>query len=68
MRAKDRIRRADREVVGPSSKSSTGLSIQPVSIRSPFHVNSIRVPPGCSTGFLSTPRKSLSPNSTEVMH
>jgi hypothetical protein len=54
MRASDRIRRADREVAGPSSKASISGSIPSVSNRSPFHDNSMQLPAGSSPGLLST--------------
>ena len=40
MRAKDRIQRADREVAGPSSRSSTARSIQRTGFRPSFHIHS----------------------------
>jgi hypothetical protein len=57
MRASGRIRRADREVAGPSSKASISGSIPSVSNRSPFHDNSMQLPAGSSPGLVSTQAK-----------
>ena len=61
LRAKDRIQRADREVAGPSSRSSTARSNQRTGFRPSFHIHTHRPPARRQRVFLQLSEPPASP-------